>query len=211
MIPTKEEMYAALEARHGIELQSKLSHTAVAVCGLGGLGSNAALLLARAGVGRLGLFDMDCVDITNLHRQQYFPDQLGQPKAAALSETVGRTAPYCEIKAYTVKLCEDNIPSLLADYPIVLECFDKAEQKAMLVNTVLENFPEKYVVAASGMAGISSANEIRVKRISRRFYLCGDGHTDVNAAGTLFSSRVAVCAAHQANMAIRIIAGEYDP
>ncbi|WP_294486012.1 sulfur carrier protein ThiS adenylyltransferase ThiF [uncultured Ruminococcus sp.] len=211
MIPSREDMYDALAARHGSELQKKLSEAKVAVCGLGGLGSNVSVHLARAGVGELMLFDMDKVDISNLHRQQYFPDQLGQPKAAALAQTLGRIAPYCKITAREVKLTEDNMAELLKGCHIVCECFDKAEQKAMLVNYVLENFPDKYMVAASGMAGISSANEICTKRITERFYICGDGHTDVNEAGTLFASRVAVCAAHQANMVIRIIAGEYKP
>ena len=77
MIPTKEEMYAALEERHGREIQEKFLAASVAVCGLGGLGSNAAIALARAGVGRLHLIDFDSVDTSNLNRQQYFPDQLG--------------------------------------------------------------------------------------------------------------------------------------
>ncbi|MBR0529957.1 MAG: sulfur carrier protein ThiS adenylyltransferase ThiF [Ruminococcus sp.] len=211
MIPSCEDMYGALEARHGRELQKKLSEAKVAVCGLGGLGSNAAVHLARAGVGELMLFDMDKVDITNLHRQQYFTDQLGQPKAAALAETLGRIAPYCKITAHEVELTEDNMAELLKDCHIVCECFDKADQKAMLVNFVLENFPDKYMIAASGMAGLASANEICTRRITKHFYLCGDGHTDVNEAGTLFASRVAVCAAHQANMVIRIISGETEP
>ena len=69
MIPTKEEWNNALEERHGKELHTAFSSATVAVCGLGGLGSNIAIALARAGVGRLILIDFDRVDITNLHRQ----------------------------------------------------------------------------------------------------------------------------------------------
>lgn len=210
-VPTREEMYAALAERHGAELQEKLAAASVAVCGLGGLGSNAAIHLARAGVGRLHLMDFDKVDISNLNRQQYFPDQLGRYKAEALAETLSRIAPYCEISSQTVKLTEENIPLLLADFPFICECFDRADQKAMLVNSVLEYFPNKYLVAASGMAGIGSSNEIITRRVAGRFYLCGDGKSDVNDGLGLVSARVAVCAAHQANMTIRIIAGELDP
>ena len=210
MFPTKEEVYAALAARHGTAMQAKLSAAAVAVCGLGGLGSNVAVHLARAGVGRLYLIDFDTVDLANLNRQQYFPDQLGQPKADALMQTVRRIAPYCDVTAESVRLTAENIPEKLAAFPIVCECFDRADQKAMLVNCVLEQMPETDLIAASGMAGIGSANTIRTRRLAPHFYLSGDGVSDSASAGGLFSARVAVCAAHQANTVIRIIAGERD-
>lgn len=209
-IPTKEEIYAALVERHGEELQSKLNAASVAICGLGGLGSNIAIALARAGVGKLHILDFDSVDISNLNRQQYFPEQLGKPKAEALYDTLERIAPYCDIKKECIKLNEENIPKLLADEDIIVEAFDKADQKAMLVNYVLENMPEKYLVSGSGMAGIAPSNMITTKRITKHFYLCGDGVSDVDDGMGLVSSRVLICAAHQAHAVIRIIAGEYD-
>ena len=162
-IPTKEEMYRALEERHGAELQKKLTAASVAVCGLGGLGSNIAIALARAGVGRLHIIDFDRVDISNLNRQQYYPEQLGLYKAEALCDTLSRIAPYCGIRRESVKLTEENIPELLADADIICEAFDAADQKAMLVNTVLEKMPEKYLVSGSGMAGIAPSNTISTK------------------------------------------------
>ena len=209
-IPTKEEMYAALVERHGAELQSRLAAASVAVCGLGGLGSNIAIALARAGVGKLHIIDYDRVDVSNLNRQQYFPEQLGMPKAEALYDTLKRIVPYCDIKKDCIRLNEENIPKLLADEDIIVEAFDKAEQKAMFVNCVLENIPQKYLVSGSGMAGIAPANMITTKRITKRFYLCGDGMSDVDDGMGLVSSRALVCAAHQAHAVIRIIAGEYD-
>ena len=71
MIPTKEELQKAFEERHGKELQKLFADAVVAVCGLGGLGSNIAVSRARAGIGKLIIADFDKVDITNLHRQQY--------------------------------------------------------------------------------------------------------------------------------------------
>ena len=207
---TKEEFRAALAARHGEELQRKFDAASVAICGLGGLGSNVAVSLVRAGVGRLCIIDFDTVDTSNLNRQQYFPDQLGRPKAEALRENLLRIAPYCQIEAHTLRLTDENIPELLAPYPIICEAFDRADQKAMLVNRVLETMPGKYLVAASGMAGVSSANEIRTRRVSKRFWLCGDGHSDVAEGLPLISARVAACAAHEAHMILRIIAGDLD-
>ncbi|MBQ9809481.1 MAG: sulfur carrier protein ThiS adenylyltransferase ThiF [Ruminococcus sp.] len=208
--PTREEMYRALEERHGAELQKKLSEASVAVCGLGGLGSNIAIALARAGIGTLHILDFDKVDISNLNRQQYFPEQLGMYKTDALSDTLRRIAPYCNIRKDCVKLTEENIPVLLSSVNIICEAFDKADQKAMLVNCVLESMPEKYLVAGSGMAGIGPSNTITTRRMMKRFYLCGDGSSDVDDGMGLVASRVLICAAHQANAVIRIIAGEYD-
>lgn len=204
-IPTREEMYRALEERHGAEIQKKLSEASVAVCGLGGLGSNIAVTLARAGVGRLYLYDFDKVDISNLNRQQYFPEQLGMPKNEALADTLKRIAPYCDIVSHQVKLSEENIPQLLGDADIICEAFDKAEQKAMLVNFVLENMPEKYLVAGSGMAGFAPSNMIQTKRVTKRFYLCGDEVSDVDDGVGLVASRVLICAGHQAHAIVRII------
>lgn len=200
-------MYAALCARHGADMQAKFAAGSVVICGLGGLGSNVAVHLARAGVGRLHLIDFDRVDISNLNRQQYFPDQLGAYKTDALAETLHRIAPYCEITAETVKLNEENIPALLAGRPVICEAFDRADQKAMLVNCVLEKLPEAYLVSASGMAGMDTANNIQTRRITSHFYLCGDGKSDVADGLGLISSRVAVCAAHEAHIILRILAG----
>lgn len=204
-IPSRDEMYAALEARHGTELQRKISAASVAVCGLGGLGSNIAIMLARAGIGRLHLIDFDRVDLSNMNRQQYFVRQLGMFKTEALRDTLRDIAPYCRIDIDTVRITEDNIVPLLQNEDIICEAFDNAECKAMLVNGVLENMPQKYLIAASGMAGLSSANEITTRRITEHFYLCGDGSSDVADGIGLVSTRVTVCAAHEAHAVINII------
>lgn len=207
---TKEEIYQSLAERHGADMQKRLEKASAAICGLGGLGSNIAISLARAGIGRLHLIDFDKVDVSNLNRQQYFPEQIGQFKTEALREILSRIAPYCELITDTVRLDEDNIPGILRNDPIICEAFDRADAKAMLVNTVLEVFPEKYLISGSGMAGIDSANTIYTRRIGKRFYLCGDGSSDLAEGSGLFSSRVMVCAAHQAHMIIRIIAEKTD-
>lgn len=181
----------------------------MAVCGLGGLGSNVAISLARAGIGRLHLIDFDRVDISNLHRQQYGVSQLGMFKTEAMRQTLSEIAPYCEVVTDTVRLNEENL-TLIAECSIVCECFDNAECKAMLVNGVSERYPEKFIVAASGMSGLHTGNTIQTKRLGRRLYICGDGMSDVSEDGTLFAPRVMLCAAHQANTVLRIIAGEFE-
>ena len=210
MIPTYEAWSAALEERHGKELQSKFSSAAVAVCGLGGLGSNIAIALARAGVGRLLLIDYDRVDITNLHRQQYKANQVGMNKTDALKENLLEIAPYVTLETHSVRIAENNAEALLEKADIICEAFDDADCKAMLVNIVTERMPEKYLVAASGMAGMDSANTIQTRRISKRFYICGDGTSDVSEAGSLVASRVMLCAAHQAHTVLRILTEQFE-
>ncbi len=210
-IPSREVMREALNIRHGEDLQNKISAARVAVCGLGGLGSNIAIALARAGVGHLHLIDFDRVDLTNLNRQQYAVGQLGQYKTDALRETLSLVSPYCDVTCDTIQVTEENLPDLLKAEDYICEAFDRAEAKAMLVSGVLEHFPEKYLVAGSGLAGLGSANTIQTRRVSQRFYLCGDGTSDSSVGLGLVASRVLVCAAHEANMILRLIAGETEP
>ena len=198
---TEKELFEALASRHTIEGQKKISRASVAICGLGGLGSNVAIHLARCGVGRLHLLDFDRVDLPNINRL----DQIGTPKTEALRDELRDFAPYINIVTDQVKLTPENITELLKDDEYIVEAFDKADQKAMLCNVVLEELPEAVLIAGSGMAGYGKSNEIQTRRVSSRFYICGDGETGLEQAGTLFSPRVAICAAHQANLVIQLI------
>ena len=210
LIPTKEEWNKALAERHGEKLQTKFSSVTVAICGLGGLGSNVAISLARAGIGKLILIDFDRVDITNLHRQQYKANQLGMNKTDALRDNLLEIAPYVTLETHTICVKEENATHLLQGADIICEAFDDAESKAMLTNLVLEEMPDKYLVAASGMAGFGSVNSIRTRKITSKFYLCGDEKSDVQSEGGLVSSRVMLCAAHQAHTVLRILAEQFE-
>ena len=206
-IPSREELRQALVQKQGETIVRKLEQATVAVCGLGGLGSNVAINLARAGVKKLVLVDFDTVDVTNLQRQQYKASQVGMPKAVALVENLKEIAPYVEFEAYNEKITDANIDKFVANADVVCEAFDNPEAKSMLVNEVLEKYPQKYLVAASGMAGSDSANSITTRKISKRFYLCGDGKSDVTHGLVLLAPRVQICAAHQALTIIRILSG----
>lgn len=207
-LKTEKELLNALIMRHGKELYTKFKNATVAVCGLGGLGSAVALMLARAGVGHLHLIDFDKVDVSNLNRQQYSLNQVGMYKTQALKENILSACPYCEVLLHNTKITEKNISELLKDDDIICEAFDNAECKAMLLNEVAQNLRDKYLICASGMAGLRCANEIKTKKITEKIYICGDFKSDVDNGGTLFSSRVMVCAAHQANIILRIIAND---
>lgn len=205
---TKEQILEALNERHSPEKQKILSAGSVAIAGLGGLGSNVAYALARIGVGHLHLIDFDRVDITNLNRQQYFMEHIGMYKTDALKGLLLKINPYLEIKTDCIKVTEENLTELFQDEPIICEAFDNPEAKAMLVNGILEHFPEKKLVSATGMAGYGSSNTIQTKRLMKNFYLCGDRVTEPEYGNGLMAPRVAVCAAHEANMITRLILGE---
>lgn len=204
-IPSREEIEQALELRHTKIVQEKIRKARVAICGLGGLGSNIAVALARCGIGGLHLIDFDCVDLTNLNRQQYTVAQLGRPKPEALKDELLAINPYLDIRTDWVRMAEGNISELLKDEPYICEAFDAPEEKAMLTNCVLTHFPEKYLVGASGMAGFGNSNSIRTRRILPHYYLCGDGMSDIEHCGGLMAPRVMLCAAHQANQILEII------
>lgn len=211
MYPFSEtEILSALQERHTVALQKKLSQGHVAIAGLGGLGSNVAFALARLGVGFLHLIDFDRVDLTNLNRQQYFLSHVGMYKTDALQQQLLQINPYLQIQTSCIKVNTKNLKTLFAQADIICEAFDDPEAKALLVNGVLENFPEKKLVCASGMAGYGSSNTIHTRRIAKNFYLCGDETTDITENQCLMAPRAALCAAHEANMITRLLLGEED-
>ena len=202
---SREQLNQAFDARFPEEMQTKLRNARVAVAGLGGLGSNIAVMLARSGVGELLLVDFDTVDVTNLNRQMYLIPQLGKPKAEALPEILYQINPYLTYRSVCIKVTPDNVKELFSEYPIVCEAFDKPDQKAMLVRELLMQCPKTTVVSGNGMAGYADANEIRTCQVMKRLYVCGDQSTDVGNGIGLIAPRVAVCAAHEANKVMQLI------
>ena len=200
---SREQLDQAFDARFPEEMQTKLRNARVAVAGLGGLGSNIAVMLARSGIGELLLVDFDTVDVTNLNRQMYLIPQLGKPKAEALPEILYQINPYLTYRS--VCITPNNVKELFSEYPIVCEAFDKPDQKAMLVRELLMQCPKTTVVSGNGMAGYADANEIRTCQVMKRLYVCGDQSTDVGNGIGLIAPRVAVCAAHEANKVLQLI------
>ena len=204
-IPSREELQKALLSRCTREEVEKLSESRVAVAGLGGLGSNTAVFLARAGIGHLHLIDFDKVDITNLNRQHYFISHLGRYKTEALKEQLLQINPWLDIETSCEEVREENVQRLFQNADIICEAFDCPENKAMLVNSCLELFPEKILVCASGMAGWGRSNDIITRQVGRNFYLCGDGTSGIEEGQGLAAPRVALCAAHEANLILELI------
>jgi len=207
-VPTEDELESLMASRHTPGVHARLKQATVGIAGVGGLGSSVAVALARVGVGRLVVADFDVVEPSNLNRQQYFIDQIGRYKVDALVENLRRINPYVTVESYRERLGPENIPVIFSDCRIVVEAFDRADMKAMLVNTVLESMPGSIVVAASGLAGFGPNNSITTRKISQRLYLTGDSVSEAAPGSGLMAPRVGIAAHHQANQVIRIILGE---
>ena len=189
------------------DIAKKLKKAKVCILGLGGLGSNVAVLLARSGIGYLKLIDFDVVEASNLNRQQYRISHIGIKKTEAIKTIIKEINPFVEIDTLDIKVDRENILSVVEDIEIVVEAFDRAETKAMAIEELLTS-GNKILVSASGMAGLGSANEIITRKIRDNFYLVGDNYSDYEEYSGIMSTRVMLCAAHQANMVLRLILGE---
>ena len=205
---TREDLERAFDSRFPPEIKERLRAASVAVAGLGGLGSNIAAMLARSGIGRLFLVDFDVVDVTNLNRQLYLIPHVGMAKTEAMLQILKDINPWLDVRTERVRVTKENAAALFGGFPYVCEAFDRPEEKAMLVNTLLRECPGTTVISGSGMAGYGDANLIKTEQRFGRLYLCGDGVTDIGAGMGLMAPRVAVCAGHQANKVLQLILGE---
>ena len=206
-IPSALDMKRTLAARHHPEIQHCFQRARVGIMGLGGLGSAVAISLGKIGIGHLILADFDVVVLSNIHRQHYFIDQIGQLKTTALKKTLVRSNPFVAIRTLNVKLTEQSIPELFADVDVLVECFDNPAMKAAALRSVLQHLPGTGYVGSSGMAGYGSGNSICSRRVNPCVYIVGDNTSEVGDKTPLFAPRVGIAAHHQANQVVRLLLG----
>ncbi|MCX6556877.1 MAG: sulfur carrier protein ThiS adenylyltransferase ThiF [Candidatus Aminicenantes bacterium] len=187
----------------------KLKGTCVGIAGCGGLGSNCAMALARAGIGSLVIADFDVVSRENLDRQYYFLDQVGQKKVLALQENLRKVNPDIKVEAHDVRLGPDEVVRIFQNCMLIIEAFDRADMKLMIIETVTERFPDKFIIAASGLAGYGQNNALRTRRLGSLF-ICGDEVSEVSPELPPLAPRVAIVAAMQANQALEIILDDLE-
>lgn len=208
-IPKREELEYLMSCRHTPYVYEKLKKTKVLIAGCGGLGSNVAISLGRIGVGHIALVDFDCVEPSNLNRQQYYICDIGEPKVKALKNHLEKINPFIKIEEINLKLSEENM-ELLKSYHIIVEAFDNAYDKALLANYILCNMKDKFLISSSGMAGFYDSNLIRTKKVTDKFYICGDLEKEAKEGCGLMAPRVAICANHMANLVINIAVKEIN-
>ena len=205
-IPPLEDLDVFMAARHTPVVHERLKRATVGIAGCGGLGSNAATALARVGVGCLILVDFDVVEPSNLNRQAYFIDQIGMPKVEALRANLLRINPAVQVVIHNCLLTPMNIDALLGKADVIIEAFDRVDQKSMLGETCAGLLPDKPLIMGLGMAGYGS-NTLLHTRVAGNLYVCGDECSEAQPGMGLMAPRVTIVAAMQANQALEIILG----
>ena len=202
---TKQEYDAMLIERHGQEIFDRLKNAHIGIAGLGGLGSNIAMMLARSGSGDLTLADFDSVEPSNLNRQHYMVSHLGMPKTEAIKDLILQANPFIRLDTHLVRITEENAPEIFGSCDLVCEAFDRPEAKAELINSLLENCPGLTLISGSGMAGYGNSNAIRTEKAMKYLYICGDQVSEIGPNNSLMAPRVQICAAHQANLVLQLL------
>lgn len=191
-------------SQHDPRCLDKWRHATVGIAGAGGLGSNIALALTRTGIGTLIIADHDRVAPSNLNRQQYYLDQVGLPKVQALKDNLQRISPFTEVVVHELRITVQNVAAVYGDAQILIEAFDEATEKQMLIQTWQSLFPERYLIAASGLAGVGRNDLIHTERYEN-LYLIGDGVSELEPGISPVSARVAVVANMQANLCLELL------
>ena len=186
------------------EIKNTLKNYTVGIAGAGGLGSNCAVALARVGIGKLIIVDFDIVSESNLNRQYFFRDQLGVKKVFAVKENINRIDPKVQVDAHDIKLNETNFVSIYKYCDVIVEAFDLAEMKKMLIETCISELPDKPVVLGLGMAGFGDNNSIKCRK-TENIYICGDEKTEISDQYPPLAPRVGMVANMQANTVLEIL------
>ena len=194
---------------HTIKVAEKLRTKTIGIAGLGGLGSNAAISLARAGIGKLILVDFDKVELSNLNRQAYFLEHVGMYKTHAIVDIINRINPFIELIPVRTTITEKNCMQIFSSTDLVIEAVDEAEIKEMIIETILCESETIPVIAGSGMAGYGGNSIITEKRFGR-LRLMGDDISEVQSGVPLMAPRVNIVSSMQANAALEVLLGEFS-
>lgn len=186
------------------EIQSILATKTVGIAGAGGLGSNCAAALVRCGLGTLVIADFDIVEEINLNRQFYFRDQLGRLKVEALKENLLRINPGLRIITHNVVLNPENIAGIFNQVDVLVEAFDQAHEKQMLIETSLDQWPGRPLIVGSGMAGFGKIDALVMKKYGD-LYICGDEKEEIGPNNPPLAPRVGIVANMQADVVLEIL------
>lgn len=191
------------------EIKKILSEKCVGIAGCGGLGSNAAVALARVGIGKLIVADFDSIEEGNLNRQYYFYDQIGEYKVTALKKNINKINFDTIVEDQLIILTKENVEQIFRDCDVILEAFDRAEMKEMLIETLQSELPDKPIVSGVGMAGWGRNEFIKTRRFGNLF-LVGDGETEADENHPPLAPRVSVVANMMANIVLELLLGKFE-
>ena len=199
-----EELEKQFFSKHDPKILSILRNSVVGIAGAGGLGSNVAFSLARAGIGKLIIADFDKIEPSNLNRHQYFIEQIGRSKVEALLENLRKINPFSKYEIHDLEINDDNISEIFEDAEILVEAFDMAGMKKMLIESWISQFPKRPIIAASGLAGFGKNKKLHTRKIGS-LYICGDEDTEVEEGISPMAPRVGIVANMQANLVLELL------
>ncbi len=209
-LPTETDYFDLVTSRNTPGIQERLKQATVGIAGLGGLGSNVAVQLARCGVGHMILADFDVVDPSNLNRQNYYTRHIGMKKSEAIKDVLRQINPYIELISHDTYLDRRNIIDIFQGVDVLVEAFDKAENKSLILDEWLSQVKNNPLVCASGMGGIGPSNAIRTKKLGHNIYLVGDLQSEATPENGVMAPRVAMTAAHQSNAVLRLLLNQQE-
>ncbi len=189
------------------EIKTRLKTKTVGIAGAGGLGSNCAVALARVGIGKIIIADFDVITKSNLNRQYFFHDQLGQKKVLAIKSNIQRINPSVVVDARVLRLTPENIPQIFAGCDVIVEAFDRADQKQMIIETVLEVFPQIPIISGVGLAGFGNNAALKTQKFDN-LYICGDQENETTETLPPLAPRVGIVSNMQANLVLEILLSE---
>ncbi|MBP9853384.1 MAG: sulfur carrier protein ThiS adenylyltransferase ThiF [Candidatus Omnitrophica bacterium] len=171
----------------------------IGIGGVGGLGSNVAMILVRSGFMNLEMLDQDVIEASNLNRQQYYYDEIGRVKVDTTKQRLLEINPDLNITAHRIQWNESNGDQFFTGCDFIIEAFDQADFKFRFV----EFYQDKadYVISGNGMAGLMEKKPMVIKKL-KNIYIVGDGSTDSACGHPPMAPRVTACAAGMAEIVL---------
>jgi len=127
-----------------------------------------------------------------------------------LAENIHRINPLTTIIPFDLKLGTDEIVSVFGGCDLIIEAFDQAEMKEMIIETAISQLPTIPLIVGNGMAGFGKSNQLRIEKLSENLFVCGDGYSEISTEEPPLAPRVGIVANMQANMALHILLGNLN-
>jgi tRNA A37 threonylcarbamoyladenosine dehydratase len=164
---TDDQRFGGIRRLYGDAAYLTFSQAHVCVVGIGGVGSWAAEALARSGIGKITLIDMDDICITNTNRQIHALDgNIGQSKVDVMSQRIGLINPNCEVTAVEDFITPENLSELLAEqFDYIIDCVDSIKPKAALVAWCKSN--KRSVITIGGAGGQTDPTKIQTADLAK--------------------------------------------
>lgn len=179
----------------------KVQKHKIGIGGAGGLGSNIAIMLVRSGFNKFEIVDSDTIEPSNLNRQPFLINEVGNIKVNTLKTLLRNINPEIKVSTSCVRWYEEKSPYLFKDCTFIIEAFDHADEKQKFV----EYYQDKtnYIICASGMSGFDIQEQLKIQNVGN-IYIVGDQKSNVTNDTPPMAPRVTACAAIMAGLVLEL-------